>query len=348
MKAASQRPLVGAGAVVALVAASLLISRSPAPGQANAKLPVVEDKKHKDYAEKLSQYASLEMLAIPGGTFLMGSPASEAGREADEGPQHPVTIKPFWMSKFETTWDVYDLYWMKKPEAAKPVTEQDKAADAVTKPTPPYADETFGHGREGHPALCMTIHAAMEFCRWLSAKTGKNYRLPTEAEWEWACRAGTTTAFSYGDDPEKLNDYGWFGDNSDDKTHVVGKKKANPWGLFDMHGNVAEWCVDYYQKDSYSKFPLDRPTLEPFNLPTNKRYPYVTRGGSWTQAAERCRSATRIPSDKEWLRRDPQRPQSIWWMTDADFVGFRVVCPVEEVEALKNIRSKITRESDDY
>jgi formylglycine-generating enzyme required for sulfatase activity len=348
MKAASQRRLFGAGAVLALVAGSLLLPRVPAPGQAGANLPKLEEKKHSDYSEKLNQYVTLDMVAIPGGTFLMGTPGTEANREENEGPQHPVTIKPFWMAKTETTWDLYDLYWMKKPEAAKPMTPQDKAADAVTKPTPPYADETFGHGRDGHPALCMTIHAAMEFCQWLSAKTGKHYRLPTEAEWEWACRAGTTTAFSYGNDPEKLNDYGWHADNSDDKTHVVGKKKANPWGLYDMHGNVAEWCIDYYQKDFYAKLPLDRPTLEPVNPPTNKRYPYVARGGSWTQAPEKCRSGARNFSDKEWLRRDPQRPQSIWWMTDADFVGFRVVCPVDDEANLRSFRSKITRESDDY
>ena len=347
MKRPSQHPLAWAGAVLVFAMASLLLRDGPASGQAIPKLPLVEAKKHQDYAETLSKYVTLDMVAIPGGTFLMGTPASEKDRNDDEGPQHPVTIKPFWMAKFETTWDLYDLYWMKKDAGGKPKSDNPDA-DAVTKPTPPYADETFGHGRDGHPALCMTIHAGMEFCRWLSAKTGKNYRLPTEAEWEWAARAGTTTAFHFGDDPEKLNDYGWHADNSDDKTHKVGQKKANPWGLHDMYGNVAEWCLDYYQKDFYAKLPLDRPSIEPFNAPTIKRYPYVARGGSWAQAPEKARSGARNFSDKEWLRRDPQRPQSIWWMTDADFVGFRVVCPVEEVEGLKGIRSKITRESDDY
>lgn len=312
---------------------------------AQPKLPSVEEKKHKNFDEVFDKYVKLEMIAIPGGTYLRGSPATEKEREEHEGPQHPVTVKPFWMAKFEVTWDVYDMYWSKRPF---PTLKPHPMADAVTKPTPPYADETFGHGRQDQPALCMTIHAAMHFCQWLQTRTGKNYRLPTEAEWEWACRAGTTTAFHFGDDPEKLNDYGWHADNSDDKTHKVGLKKANPWGLHDMHGNVAEWCLDLYQEDAYKKLPKEMASLSPFVVPTAKRYAHVVRGGSWTQAAERARSAARNKSDKEWLRRDPQRPQSIWWMTDADFVGFRVVVPVDPADPLVGLRSKITRESDDY
>src|SRR5262249_14679663 len=154
------------------------------------------------------------MIPIPGGTFLMGSPAGEKGRKPDEGPQHPVTVKPFWMGKFEVTWDEYDLYWVKKG-AAKPAETKDKA-DAVSRPTPPYVDPTFGYGHDGNPALNVTHHAAMEYCRWISAKTGKLYRLPTEAEWEWACRAGTTTAYSFGDDPAKLEAFAWFEKNSDE------------------------------------------------------------------------------------------------------------------------------------
>ena len=331
------------GLIAVIASFAILLVRQPVvPGQGTAKLPTIDAKKHKDYVEKLSEYVSVEMVAIPGGTYMMGTPASEKGREENEGPQHPVTIKPFWMAKYETTWELYDLYWVKKKGDPKPAT----AADSVTSPTPPYADETFGHGRDGRPAICMTIHAANQFCVWLSAKTGKHYRLPTEAEWEWACRAGTTTAYSFGDDAAKLKDYAWFDDNGDDTTHKVGSKLPNPWGLYDMHGNAAEWCIDRYEKD-YKKFPIDRPTLEPVVMPTNKRYPYVVRGGSWTQAAEKCRSGSRNFSDKEWLRRDPQIPQSIWWMTDADFVGFRVICPVEEIDALKDFKSKITRESAD-
>src|SRR5207245_10095376 len=183
--------------------------------------------------------------------------------------------------------------------AKQPETE--KKADAVTRPTPPYADETFGFGRNGQPVICITHHAAMDYCRWLSARTGKTYRLPTEAEWEWACRAGTTTAFSFGDDPARLDEYAWYDKNSEEVAHKVGKKKANPWGLLDMHGNVSEWCIDHYGKDYYTKFALDKVSLSPVLMPDEKRYSYVVRGGSWVDSASMCRSAARRGSNKEWL-----------------------------------------------
>jgi formylglycine-generating enzyme required for sulfatase activity len=343
-----QHPVGWSAFSLGLALAILGLREASAPSQAPAKLPAIDKAKHQGYVEKLTDRVSFEMLAIPGGTFLMGSPDNEKGRKPDEGPQHPVTIKPFWMGKCEVAWEEYDLYWVKKPGAPPPRDERDKMADAVTGPTPPYSDETFGHGREGNPVLCITHHAAMKYCEWLSAKTGKYYRLPTEAEWEWACRAGTTTAYSFGDDPAQLGDYGWFADNGEDVAHKVGKKKANPWGLFDIHGNLAEWCIDLYQKDVYSKRPIDKQTLMPVVLPKNVRYPYVARGGSWIDPPEMLRSAARRGSEKDWLKRDPQRPQSVWWMTDADFVGFRVVRAVDEQDNLKKLRSNLTRESPDY
>src|SRR5262249_51138796 len=133
--------------------------------------------------------------------------------------------------------------------------------------------------------------------------------------------------------------------NSDDVTHVVGQKKPNPWGLYDMHGNVAEWCLDHYQKDYYSRFKLDKAVAGPVLLPTANRFSHVARGGSWTDDADKLRSAARRGSDPTWIQRDPQRPQSIWWLTDADFVGFRIVRAVQEQDNLKNLKSKVTRES---
>jgi formylglycine-generating enzyme required for sulfatase activity len=312
-----------------------------------AGAPTKPEKEHKSYTETIpGTKVKFDMVAIKGGTFTMGSPAKEAGRADDEGPQHKVTIRPFWMGKTEVTWDEYDKFWKTKKEAKKEKpAKANKDADAVSRPTPPYADETFGHGREGHPVLCITHHAAMEYCRWLSKQTGKIYRLPTEAEWEYTCRAGTTTAYSWGDDPKKAGDYAWYDENSEDVTHVVGKKKPNPWGLYDMHGNVAEWCLDHYSKDFYRKFKGDEPALSPVLLPTADRFSHVARGGSWTDSAEKLRSAARRASDKTWIQRDPQRPQSIWWLTDADFVGFRIVRPVKEQDNLKGLKSKVTRES---
>ncbi|HEY7158339.1 MAG TPA: SUMF1/EgtB/PvdO family nonheme iron enzyme [Gemmataceae bacterium] len=334
---------VTAGACVLLLA----LWRSgdgPEATSARAEAPATG---HKSYSETIpGSKVKFDMVAIPGGAFVMGSPAGEKDRKDDEGPQHPVKIRPFWMGKCEVTWDEFDLFWRARPgqkEDKEP--ENPKDADAVTRPTPPYADETFKKGREGHPVLCITWHTAMQYCRWLSVKTGKVYRLPTEAEWEYACRAGSKTAYFFGDDPAKLGDYANFQDNSDDKTLKVGSKKPNPWGLHDMYGNVSEWCLDEYKKDAYAAFSLDKPALSPVVLPGEKVFPRAVRGGSWGDEAKDCRSASRLASELDWMVQDPQRPRSIWWLTDADFVGFRVVRAVEEQDNLKGFRSKITRQS---
>jgi formylglycine-generating enzyme required for sulfatase activity len=332
---------------VALGFGLVLQVERPARAQGNLpKLPVIHEKKHKDFKQDIpGSKVSFDMVAVPGGIYLMGSPTTEKDRNKDEGPQHPVEVKPFWMGKCEVTWDEYDLYWRKLKPGNEPKTPPDKAAAAVTKPTNPYMDETFGHGRHLHPVLNVTHHAAMMYCAWLSAKTGKNYRLATEAEWEWACRAGSTTAYCFGDDPKELGEYAWYDDNSDEKTHEVGTKKANAWGLHDMHGNLAEWCLDMYEEKAYTKYPVDKIALMPVLLPTEKRYPHVVRGGSWIDPAKKARSAARFASNADFLKRDPQNPQSIWWMTDADFVGFRIVCGVDDPPELRNLKSKVTKES---
>lgn len=301
--------------------------------------------KHENYTESVpGTKVQIDMVAIPGGTFVMGSPESEAGRNADEAPAHQVRIAPMWIGRTEITWDQYDAFAFSIPGTSPGGSAPPPGgADAITRPSPPYGDESFGFGKGNQPAINVQHHAAMEYCRWLSLKTGKIYRLATEAEWEYAARAGTTTAYSFGNDTAKLDQFAWHAGNSKGRPHPVGQKTANPWGLFDMHGNVAEWVLDHYDPKYYAQVPAQ--AVGPFNPPTDRRYPYVVRGGSWDDPPGRVRSAARRGSGEEWNRRDPQSPQSIWWHTDATFVGFRIVRAVEEQENLKGLRSKITTSS---
>ncbi|MDO4550380.1 MAG: formylglycine-generating enzyme family protein [Planctomycetia bacterium] len=294
---------------------------------------------------------TFDMVPIKGGSFIMGSSEQEQEKfaadpeilpepfnNAAEGPKHEVKISPFWMGKCEVTWEEYEAFWMwlekKSRETAKvEPTENDKIADAILRPTPAYSDMTFDMGREKRPAIGVSLYAAQMYCKWLSAKTGRYYRLPTEAEWEYACRAGTTTAFSFGDSLDDFEDYGWYYDNSDDKYQRVAQKKPNPWGLYDMHGNVREWCLDQFLVDGYKKQldAADGKVLEnPFSPFTKKgqRYMGVARGGSWTDDAQNCRSATRFPSSESWNQEDPQIPKSIWFDCSEKWLGFRIVRPL--------------------
>lgn len=279
-----------------------------------------------------------EMVPIPGGEFLMGSPDGEKARKPDEGPQHKVKVSPFWMGKYEVTWDQYLLFMY--PDDEKNLRETFKTpedvntvSDAVTRPSKPYVSMDFGMGKsskrggKGFPAIAMTQHGANKFCHWLSAKTGHFYRLPTEAEWEYACRAGTTTAYSYGDDLGALTDYGWFFDNSNDKYQEVGKKKPNPWGLYDMHGNVTEWVLDQYSAEFYKTLEAAGIATDPWNKAT-KPYPHSVRGGSWDDDPAALRSAARHASGRHWKMTDPQLPKGKWYLTDAKIIGFRLVRPL--------------------
>ncbi|WP_420386420.1 formylglycine-generating enzyme family protein [Roseivirga sp.] len=263
----------------------------------------------------------VEMIAIPGGSFTMGST-----NKPDEQPVHQVEVSPFWMAKYETTWNLYRLYRERNLDTEQPQqlegTEVKIKVDAVARATTPYVDMSFGMGTDGYPAIGMTQLAAAKFCEWLSAMTGNFYRLPTEAEWEYAARAETTTDYSFGNDTGQLSEYAWFKDNSEEAYHPTGEKKPNPWGLYDMHGNVAEWTLDAYQS-TYQTSERQNPWVVPV-----KTYPRVVRGGSWVDEADALRSAARKASDKSWKKRDPQIPKSLWWHTDAPFVGFRIVRPL--------------------
>ncbi len=276
---------------------------------------------------------SFVMVPIPSGEFVMGSPDTEKDRKPDEGPEHKVKVSPFWMGQCEVGWNEYELFMYpdqeKETRTRNGSDEQaDKLADAVTHPSKPYVEMSFGMGKDGFPAIAMTQHAANKYCQWLSAKTGQFYRLPTEAEWEYACRAGTTTAYFFGDDPSKLGEYAWFEQNSDFKYQKVGKKKPNPWGLYDMYGNVVEYVLDQYDPDYYKQCAGNGVVVDPWNK-ASKPYPHSVRGGSWDDEASKCRSAARRGSERAWKMTDPQLPKSVWYFSDAQWVGFRIVRPLK-------------------
>ncbi|MDX2303818.1 MAG: SUMF1/EgtB/PvdO family nonheme iron enzyme [Microscillaceae bacterium] len=292
------------------------------------------DSHHIDSFEAYSQEIpgskiTIDMLPIPEGTYLMGSPAQEANRLEDEGPQHKVKIQAFWMSKFEITWEQYELFMAREIDhiQGNKAAEVNLALDGVSGATAPYTDMSFGMGKEGFPAINMTQYAAATFCKWLSAKTGHFYRLPTEAEWEYACRAGSQTTYHFGNDPAQLPDFAWFAGNSQEIYHPIGQKKPNAWGLHDMHGNVAEWTLDQYLPDFYQTTGK-KTFLNPWATAA-ELYPHTVRGGSWKDQPNALRAAARRGSVPAWKKRDPQLPKSLWWLTDAPFVGFRIVRPVE-------------------
>ncbi|MFI5450971.1 formylglycine-generating enzyme family protein [Pedobacter sp. UC225_61] len=298
-------------------------------------LKSVAQQKHESYTQKLEgTKLSFDMQAIPGGNFLMGS----KNGNADEKPIHKVKLDPFWMSKVEVTWDIFEPFLYKDYEVNNTVSVSAQV-DAVTRPTKPYLDMTFGMGKQNHPALAMTQYNAIQFCKWLYARTGVFYRLPTEAEWEYACKAGSNEDYYFGNDSKKLNEYAWFGSNSEKKTHEVGLKKPNAWGLYDMLGNVAEWTYDEYKPDFYASSGQTE-VNNPIAV-ADKLYPLVIRGGSYEDDAKALRSAARRASDPVWKQIDPQIPKSNWWFPEAPFIGIRLVRPFnaptkEEIDAYYN------------
>jgi formylglycine-generating enzyme required for sulfatase activity len=265
---------------------------------------------------------SFKMVAVKGGNFKLGSPDNEKGRNKDEGPAKNVQISDFWMGATEVTFDEYDIY----SDAEKDKTP---VPDGMTRPSPPYIDLTLGMGKAGgFPANSMSQYAALMYCKWLYIKTGVFYRLPTAAEWEYACRAGAGTAYPFGSDAAQLKEYAWFKGNSDQKYHKVGQLKPNAWGLYDMLGNVEEWTLDQYDENGVATAK----DQDPWTVPTAKT-PRLLKGGSFQDEAPLLRSAARLKSDPIWNRRDPQIPKSSWWNADAPFVGFRIVRPVKQPTA---------------
>ena len=276
------------------------------------------------------------MVPVPGGEFWMGSDEGEEWRLDDEGPRVRVKVEPFWMGEHEVTWDEYEVFMLKldidlREKSGEAALGVDELADGVSRPTPPYADMTFDMGKGGYPAISMTNLAARKYTEWLSKKTGRFYRLPTEAEWEYAARAGSESAYSFGNDSQVLAEHGWFFDNANDQYQKVGQREPNVWGLYDMHGNVLEWCVDQYDPGRYGELAGNGVVgvMDAVVWPSAE-HPRVVRGGSWYDYPEDLRSARRRGSEALWKKQDPQEPKSVWYLTDAMWVGFRVVRPLVE------------------
>lgn len=290
---------------------------------------------------------SFKMIAVPGGSFSMGSPDNEPLRKADEGPVHDVELSGFFMAEIETSWEEYlAFYSQTAAEGRSTDTEglrmkEGNITDAISGATPPYGQPDQGWGLGKRPAISFSFHAAETYCRWLSQVTGKTYRLPTEAEWEYACRGGNSEPYFFPGDPKKfertgllsrflkndtavINSFVIYSGNSPTKTQLPGKVRANPFGLKNMSGNVAEFCSDWYSDNSYSQYK-DRVIKDPEGPSSGTEH--VIRGGSFQSTAGEVRSAARDHSrTAAWLRTDPQMPKSIWWYSDCFNVGFRVVC----------------------
>ena len=294
---------------------------------------------------------SFRMIAILGGKFKMGSPADEPFRKADEGPVREVEISPFFMAEVEVTWDEYlTFYAQTAAEGRSSDTElmnskKKLKPDAISGATPPYGQPDQGWGMGQRPAISFTYHAAETYCKWLSSVTGKSYRLPTEAEWEYACRGRTSTPYFFPGDPNKfeksglkaklskndttvINTYIIYRGNSPSKTQTPDMVRANPFGLKNMLGNVAEFCSDWYQQDAYSQYSGGE-IKDPKGPESGEEH--VVRGGSFLDMAGNLRSAARSQTrTDDWLKTDPQIPKSIWWYSDCFNVGFRVVCEFDQ------------------
>jgi formylglycine-generating enzyme required for sulfatase activity len=276
----------------------------------------------------------------------MGSPESEEGHQADESPQIKVSVGPMWVAKCETTWKEYKLYmsmyrlFKSLANAGLRKANATNAADAVTAPTELYDRTfTFEFGEDDNlPATTMTQYSAKQYTKWLTKLTGQQYRLPTEAEWEYACRAGSDGPYSFGNDASELDEYAWHAGNSDAVPHEVGLKKPNKFGLHDMHGNVMEWTVNGYTPEGY-KYAVEK--KQPMSILESVFWPdspenRVVRGGSFQDEAVLLRSAARVASkDEDWKEEDPNVPLSPWWYTSdpARGVGFRVFRPYQALDA---------------
>jgi len=297
---------------------------------------------------------SFNMVAVKGGTYKMGSPENESFRNKDEGPVRQVTVSPFFMGEVEVSWDEFWTFFAAtmsegRVDPSEVMAHNANAPDAVTGPTPPFGIPDQGWGSGKRPAITMTHYSASTYCQWLSKVTGKHYRLPTEAEWEYACRAGTETPYFFPGDPKRLSEKGLrsklfgadttlinryviYASNSSGKTQEAGAIKANPFGLKNMQGNVLEYCSDFYDANAYSKTGLS--ISDPKGPESGEEH--VIRGGNYSFDAKDLRSAARgFTQTTDWLKTDPQQPKSIWWYSDIRGIGFRIVCDPDSSVVIK-------------
>ncbi len=274
---------------------------------------------------------TFDMVAVPGGQFTMGTPADAIEREDDELPQMEVMVDGFLIGRYEVTYDEYLVFQYANRDSDSTAVEGRRLdVDAVARPSPPYEDPAHGMGGNRYPAVGMTQWGALHFSKWLSEKTGEFFRLPTEAEWEYACKAGTAGTSS-GNATSRLDTTAWFDKNSDYRLHQVGRKRANAWGLHDLLGNAAEWTLDQYDGKFYTELKSsDR--HNPWRVP-DRLHPRTVRGGAYDDGASELRCSSRFESSLNWKRRDPQIPKSFWWNTDSPFVGFRLVRPLDQPDA---------------
>jgi formylglycine-generating enzyme required for sulfatase activity/nitrate/TMAO reductase-like tetraheme cytochrome c subunit len=292
---------------------------------------------------------AFEMIAIPEGSFTLGSSADEPFTADNEIPKVKVNVSKFWMGKSEVSWDEFLAFFAETSsqghasDAKHDATEELEGVDAITGPTAPWGAPDQGWGKGPRPAITMSHHAAQVYCEWLSLKTGKKYRLPTEAEWEYACRGGKETAYFFegapkdytnqgflksifGPKTEIIEEYAVYSQNSQLKTQEPAFVKENPFGLLNMSGNVWEFTADYYADDTYRQYGGE--VTDPTGPEDGTEY--VIRGGAFDSDAIELRSANRDQTQTEkWLVTDPQMPKSVWWYSDSKNVGFRVVCEVE-------------------
>lgn len=270
-----------------------------------------------------------ELIQIPGTIYQMGSSISDSISNPDQSPKHLVRLDSLWVGKYEVTWELFDLFLTENKRLFDSLSiEKAKKIDAITRPSPPFEDPSFGMGKEGYPVVSISPYAAITFCKWLSTITGRLYRLPTEAEWEYMCKGGSDNLDFFADKKDDIGQYAWSYENSNYQYSKVGQKLPNAFGIYDILGNVAEWTLDQYDKEFYKK-TQDTIAINPWNIPTIL-HPRVFRGGSWDDDAINLTSIKRSASGLYLQKNDPQIPKSFWWYTDSSFIGFRLVSPVNQ------------------